>query len=613
MLPEPEPPPLVTRTDAGTLNEYGQGIQFTRRESIRGALRILGKASAVWLLALRTLEWVRVSLSHPVTGCFAPAIRSQWGNRLIVESAPSELYHLVAIACFSSEISSLLNQCQPTDPVLLCILDTPRRGERVRRHLTTTHNVSCHYLSHVETGGITTHSCWFVVRPPLVTPPVVMPRHSIASVIDYGVYLPSKLATVDALPLTDLLPFHTPDQLIAIPNRFMDDHSCMRRLQPKELWSAWDLPSWVPPPISRMRALQAIMSIPPLKGLLAMMDAVLPSLHLPSVPLGAAALPSIDPPQVDPRGSWLPSIRRWLPSRWIDGVDISDKAAKADAAAIPKQLWNLRVTLPLAAPTFLLERLRQWFHRLYVRRVFLSMMRFLRREHGTTWCCSVRSGGVKKGMGDKTLRSEETIDQGMEANLESARRVLLCADRSDFWEWKGGSSLFFWRWGAIVREARDGFPICVRGPLPRYKRKQKQLNPDLALRLAEKIHDQRLKGYIEPLEPGDDKSANRPLSDVDYFPVPKVECPVTGTILDVRVVYNGTSSGLNDMVWAPNFWLPTPNTALRQLDYGYSCVDFDLGEMFLNFPLEKKFRTYAGVRTEGISHLLNEMSAARAQ
>jgi len=79
------------------------------------------------------------------------------------------------------------------------------------------------------------------------------------------------------------------------------------------------------------------------------------------------------------------------------------------------------------------------------------------------------------------------------------------------------------------------------------------------------------------------------------------------------VVYNGTSTGLNDVVWAPNFWLPTPNTALRQLDFGYFCVDFDLGEMFLNFPLEERFRPVAGVRMEAINSILDNMATKQAQ
>jgi hypothetical protein len=58
-------------------------------------------------------------------------------------------------------------------------------------------------------------------------------------------------------------------------------------------------------------------------------------------------------------------------------------------------------------------------------------------------------------------------------------------------------------------------------------------------------------------------------------------------ITDIRMVYNGTSCGLNETLWAPNFFLPTPSSAARVLGYGYYMVDIDLGEMFLNFSLSE--------------------------
>jgi hypothetical protein len=59
---------------------------------------------------------------------------------------------------------------------------------------------------------------------------------------------------------------------------------------------------------------------------------------------------------------------------------------------------------------------------------------------------------------------------------------------------------------------------------------------------------------------------------MDFFAVDKES--------DIRLVYNGTSSGLNNALWAPDFWLPTPATAARTLGYGYYMVDIDLGECF---------------------------------
>jgi hypothetical protein len=61
------------------------------------------------------------------------------------------------------------------------------------------------------------------------------------------------------------------------------------------------------------------------------------------------------------------------------------------------------------------------------------------------------------------------------------------------------------------------------------------------------------------------------------------------------MVYNGTSCGLNSSLWAPNFWLPNANSALRLLDHHYYSVDLDLGEMFLNFPAHPSFARVSGV------------------
>ena len=75
---------------------------------------------------------------------------------------------------------------------------------------------------------------------------------------------------------------------------------------------------------------------------------------------------------------------------------------------------------------------------------------------------------------------------------------------------------------------------------------------------------------------------------IDYFAVPKGED-------DIRVVFNGTSCGLNDCLWSQNFWLPTANSLVRSVVFDCKFVDLDLGEMFLNFPLHKSLVSYSGV------------------
>jgi hypothetical protein len=64
---------------------------------------------------------------------------------------------------------------------------------------------------------------------------------------------------------------------------------------------------------------------------------------------------------------------------------------------------------------------------------------------------------------------------------------------------------------------------------------------------------------------------------------------------DIRMVYNGTSSGLNSHLWCPWFALATINTVLRALETGTFMGDLDVGEMFLNFMLETRCSYLAGV------------------
>jgi len=73
-----------------------------------------------------------------------------------------------------------------------------------------------------------------------------------------------------------------------------------------------------------------------------------------------------------------------------------------------------------------------------------------------------------------------------------------------------------------------------------------------------------------------------------FFTVPKGD-------RDVRVVYNGTKSGLNDCLWAPWFRLPTVEQHLRAVTPGTFLSDVDIGEQFHNVVMHAKLQPYAGV------------------
>ena len=63
----------------------------------------------------------------------------------------------------------------------------------------------------------------------------------------------------------------------------------------------------------------------------------------------------------------------------------------------------------------------------------------------------------------------------------------------------------------------------------------------------------------------------------------------------VYSTYDGTASGLNEVVWAPHFSLPIAETTLRGLVKGDYQSDLDIGENFLNFMLHPDLRPFCGV------------------
>ena len=78
------------------------------------------------------------------------------------------------------------------------------------------------------------------------------------------------------------------------------------------------------------------------------------------------------------------------------------------------------------------------------------------------------------------------------------------------------------------------------------------------------------------------------VSLTSFFSVPK-------DVTDIRMVYDATKSGLNDVVWVPSFGLPTVNSTLRGIEFSTYLGDIDLGEMFLNFPLNAPLQLYVGI------------------
>ena len=83
-------------------------------------------------------------------------------------------------------------------------------------------------------------------------------------------------------------------------------------------------------------------------------------------------------------------------------------------------------------------------------------------------------------------------------------------------------------------------------------------------------------------------------TSLHYFAVPKGDS-------DIRVVFDGTSCGLNESLWSPNFFLPTSRNASELLSFDSWMADVDFGEFFHNFFADEKVRKHSGVDTSPLS------------
>ena len=132
---------------------------------------------------------------------------------------------------------------------------------------------------------------------------------------------------------------------------------------------------------------------------------------------------------------------------------------------------------------------------------------------------------------------------GMKDSIGAGVDCITRATKTSAWEWDGGSRPFFWRWGREYwQEARDGAKVWVKGDLPSCKEKQRvPREKDIYDQVKKKVTKVRKRGYL---------GEGLVNSLTSFFEVMKV-------LNDIRMVYNATSSGLNDAVWAPWFSLPT--------------------------------------------------------
>jgi hypothetical protein len=122
------------------------------------------------------------------------------------------------------------------------------------------------------------------------------------------------------------------------------------------------------------------------------------------------------------------------------------------------------------------------------------------------------------------------------------------AAETSWWEWKSGSTIFFWRWPPDYQDVvRKGLlPMFDSEPPVNSDRQPPYDNDEIKEKVKKKLDKVIMKGYVE-------------VTDIKFveammfmFDVPKGD--------DIRMVYDGSKSGLNKALWAPWFSLPTIDT-----------------------------------------------------
>ena len=317
--------------------------------------------------------------------------------------------------------------------------------------------------------------------------------------------------------------------------------------------------------------------------------------------------------------------------------DPNQKAAKNDDAKANEGEWNERLGKMLpedydpAKHDNLFEKFRDFNLRWYCQKVRRSFVAYLRITYGDNWYELANGGSSNRASGkrkrndrdeeedtnwgqQKESKSEEdraklnnwNVDKGkaklcpqdklrkdLLKDLKVGRDAIRRACLASWWEWDGGSTLFFWRWPKEYRkDVRDGLEVCVEGQLPEFWARQRWPEDPLEReQLKKKLHKPIVKEYI---------TRGFVISLTGFFAVAKGEG-------DIRIVYDATKSGLNECIWAPNFVLPTVDSVMRNASFDTWYGDIDLGEMFLNYFLDEKLRPYAGVDATALRDDLREL------
>ena len=248
------------------------------------------------------------------------------------------------------------------------------------------------------------------------------------------------------------------------------------------------------------------------------------------------------------------------------------RAAKNDDADIPADNWDgpfWSFLVKLGRPASFLQQARTRSLGNKEQPILTVFRGWLLR----LWRVTVRRSFLRY------FHSDEVRER--ESDLEAARDCIRRVCNASFWDWAGGSRLLFWRWPLPLRAwARDGLPVFYAGELPCYRTRQPPA-PDehTKAEVAAKLSKFVSRGYISP---------GPVISLISFFGVPKGDS-------DIRLVFDGTKSGLNSKLWAPSFCLPTVESLLPMLEPGTWQSDIDVGEQFYNYMLDPSIQPFCGI------------------
>ena len=480
---------------------------------------------------------------------------------------------------------------------------------RYRKLPSTTLNL--HRARHLIFGGPTTSETLWASSIPSFAPTSTSMRRNIGDFVKYSI----RPRPVDMPPpsyavhFESLLPIGKLNNPIVYPSTFTRTGYGQRVLTNSELSFVFGLSSEFAGLVD-----ENIFPVPPVQVSSSILKQFLGCLVSPSNVNRNASLILPTPLAVpDTAVTYSEDLKLVLPSTWKQNKLSTEKAAKSDDAAVDYSLWNDRILAlwPMFKPA--LDSLRSLVMRYQKRKLFLEFCDYLHDTYGQVYKDYLelhfllykglfnfkRAKGVlfKESsvlFGKSSLDSQNPSfsKENILSTLKGKRFNKLVHDigcgtqalesylAADYFSWNKGSTLLFWRWHSNLKQiSKTGFPAQISGILPSNKRRARIPSKEVYDKLYSKILKGIQRSYLQFIPCWKAKNL------IDYFAVPKAD--------DIRMVQNGSSCGLNESVWSSNFWLPMASSMTRVLGYNYKSVDIDLGEMFLNFPLDPQLIPYS--------------------